>query len=597
MTLTIGRQNYECEMFKVRGSYNITIARLFGLPAAVASKEPLTLEITVKGNSFRPYKNSRRVYWNRKFVGFFVLGPLIQEWDGDKYKTKLELKQCERSDIPEDDVPNYKWRFDLLAISQNYKPTDGAILAAGREVDPFANSWKANSIPDRGGGSSGGTSTPSVLPIARGGTEADTAVGALDKLGAIPLVTKGIPGGVAPLGMDGKVPSSFLPTSGGSGIPVAEKGAAGGVAPLDNTSKVPLTYLPAYPTLSSLNAISTAEKGANNGVAPLDGTGKVSSTFLPAYPTLSSLDGIPIALIGVNNGLAPLDGTGKVPAGFLPAYPTLSSLNGIPLSEKGANNGVAPLDNNAKISTTYLPFNFFVLTPRNTTAINVNNVNPVSGSFASVQWIDAISGNTNLPPGFTSGVLEFVDPLRDTTDTATATIQEMASGGRFWKRQKSGTSWLDWQEIAFLNNQTLVGATSPIIQNFTGQKEFSGGMFATNAAAKTDVRNTGLTRNSLYFSNPSQAGGQRQSRINYASNGNIQIQILSDDTNTVTAQWEFTASGNMIVPAVLRFQSYTSNPTGASFHPGGVYWNSNLGTLVVSNGTSWFRVTLGAVVP
>ena len=538
MSLTIGRDRIDCESFKVRGSYNSTIARLFGLPTAVTNKEPLTLEVTIKAsNFFRPYKDSRRIYWNNKFVGFFVLGPLTQEWEGDSYKVKFELKQCERSDIPEDPVPLYKWRFDLLAISQNYKATDGAILAANREVDPFADSWKANGSRAIASGSGGGGSTISILSIARGGTNADNAQTALDNLGGIPLVTKGLPNGVAPLGADGKVPAVFLPAGGGGtgGIPITEKGAAGGVAPLDGTAKVPFANLPTYPTLASLSGLSSAEKGAAGGVAPLDGTAKVPFANLPTYPTLASLSGLSSAEKGAVGGVAPLDGTAKVPFANLPDYPTLSSLGGLAANLVGANNGVAPLDGTGKVAANYLP------------------------AYPTLSSLGGLAANL---VGANSGVA----PLNSAGKVASTYLPT---------------------NVSYLN----------VPQTTTAIQEFNSGLFATNSVGITSVQNAGLTRSSFYFSNPSQAGGQRQSRINYGSNGNIQIQILGDDASTVAYQWEFTASGNMLVPGVMRFQSYTSNPTGASFVTGGIYYNSTLGRLVFSNGTNWIQLTAGANVP
>jgi hypothetical protein len=424
-----------------------------------------------------------------------------------------------------------------LAISQNYKATDGAILAANREVDPFADSWKANGSRATASSSSGGGSTISILSIARGGTNADNAQTALENLGGIPLVTKGLPGGVAPLGADGKVPAVFLPAGGGGtgGIPTTEKGAAGGVAPLDGTAKVPFANLPTYPTLASLSGLSSAEKGAAGGVAQLDGTAKVPFANLPDYPTLSSLGGLAANLVGANNGVAPLNATGKVAASYLPDYPTLSSLGGLAANLVGANSGVAPLNATGKVAASYLP------------------------DYPTLSSLGGLAANL---VGANSGVA----PLNSTGKVATTYLPT---------------------NVSYLN----------VAQTTTAIQEFNGGLFATNSAGITSVQNAGLTRSSFYFSNPSQAGGQRQSKINYASNGNIQIQILGDDASTVAYQWEFTASGNMLVPGVMRFQSYSSNPTGASFVPGGVYYNSALGTLGVSNGTNWLRVTLGAIIP
>jgi hypothetical protein len=141
--LTINKQNLDCQTFRVKGGYGSTIARLFSLPLAVENKEPLSLDITLKGDDFKPVFFQAKVFWNRKFIGYFVIASISQEWDGDRYKTRLELKQCDRPEKPQpEDIPLYKWRHDLLALSQSLPQTDGAKIEAGREFDPFANSWK-----------------------------------------------------------------------------------------------------------------------------------------------------------------------------------------------------------------------------------------------------------------------------------------------------------------------------------------------------------------------------------------------------------------------------------------------------------------------
>ncbi len=62
--------------------------------------------------------------------------------------------------------------------------------------------------------------------------------------GKISSSEKGSANGGAPLGFDGKVPSSQLPPL--NYIPTSEKGAAGGVAGLDEAGKVPAAQLPSY---------------------------------------------------------------------------------------------------------------------------------------------------------------------------------------------------------------------------------------------------------------------------------------------------------------------------------------------------------------
>jgi hypothetical protein len=363
MALTIGREEVECESFRVRGSYSSTIARLFALPVAVQSTEPMTLEVTIKGNKFKPVKKVRRVYWQKKYVGYFTIGNVSQEWDGDRYRTRLELKQCERSDVPQDEIPVYKWRHDLIALSQNLEQTDGAIIAAGRKINPIAESWKVGNTEIAS--ASDNNISPAVLPVSLGGTGASDPVIALINLGAISSASKGLPFGVAPL---------------------------------DANILVPIANLPAYPTLASLGAVATATytaglalkldasaRNAANGVTPLDANILVPIANLPAYPTLASLGAVATATYTAGlalkldasarnaaNGVTPLDANILVPIANLPAYPTLASLGAVATatytaelalkldtSARNAANGVAPLDANILVPIANLPLNTF----------------------------------------------------------------------------------------------------------------------------------------------------------------------------------------------------------------------------------------------
>ena len=390
MALTIGREEVECESFRVRGSYNSTIARLFALPVAVQSTESLTLEVTIKGNKFKPVKKVRRVYWQKKYVGHFVIGNVSQEWDGDRYRTRLELKQCERSDVPQDEIPVYKWRHDLIALSQNLEQTDGAIIAAGRQINPIAESWKVGNTEIAS--ASDDNVSPAVLPVSLGGTGASDPVIALINLGAISSASKGLPFGVAPLGADGKVSAIFLPSGiggGGSSVTFPITVAQGGTNALDaatartNLGVPSLTQLddylltanlPAYPTLASLGGAS---------VAQLDNY--LLTANLPAYPTLASLGAVSTSTYTAGlalkldasarsqaNGVAPLDGGSLVPTANLPAYPTLASLGAVATStytaglalkldasERSAASGVAPLDADSLVPIANLPLDTF----------------------------------------------------------------------------------------------------------------------------------------------------------------------------------------------------------------------------------------------
>ena len=101
----------------------------------------------------------------------------------------------------------------------------------------------------------------------------------------LPKAQVGIPGGVAPLGADRKVPAANLPDVAVVDLtPYLKKdqrGAASGVAPLGTDSKVPAANLPAAPDLSPYMLASS--RGAAGGVAPLDSGSLVPITSLPSF--------------------------------------------------------------------------------------------------------------------------------------------------------------------------------------------------------------------------------------------------------------------------------------------------------------------------
>lgn len=146
MSLIIGKQQLECQSFRVKAAYGETIARLNSLPLGLEMVAPKAVEITLKGDDYEPSKSIEKVYWNRKLIGWFVVSSSNQEWDGDRYKLRIELKECTGPDIPLMAIPLYKWRHDLLALSMGRSETEGAKIVAGRVVDPIAPSWKRNSL-------------------------------------------------------------------------------------------------------------------------------------------------------------------------------------------------------------------------------------------------------------------------------------------------------------------------------------------------------------------------------------------------------------------------------------------------------------------
>lgn len=144
--LIIGSQELECISFRVRYGLGDSIARRAALPVAVEQESPRAIEATLKGG-YAPSRAVDRLHWNQEFVGWFVLTETSQEWDGDKYRVRLTLKEVAAPDRPPiDDVPLYKWRHDLLALSRGLKETDGAALVAGHKVEAIAPSWKKDSL-------------------------------------------------------------------------------------------------------------------------------------------------------------------------------------------------------------------------------------------------------------------------------------------------------------------------------------------------------------------------------------------------------------------------------------------------------------------
>ena len=207
---------------------------------------------------------------------------------------------------------------------------------------------------------------------------------------AIPSSEKGIKGGVATLGEDGKVPAAQLPSTEPTGnaggdlsgvfpnpsiksgavnkeklsedvqdsldkadlaIPSSEKGANGGVATLGEDGKVPAAQLPDSATGKY---IPLSEKGANGGVATLGEKGIVPSDQLPSsFPPSGNAGG---DLSGsypnpsIKSGAVTRE---KLSSGVQDSLNKADSA--IPSSEKGANGGVATLGEDGKVPAAQLP--------------------------------------------------------------------------------------------------------------------------------------------------------------------------------------------------------------------------------------------------
>ena len=106
---------------------------------------------------------------------------------------------------------------------------------------------------DRDAGNIGTVAIRFVKPLGSGGSMSPEDVTPA-AIGAVALSSVAQPGGVASLGLDGKVPAAQLPTA---------------------------------PTLASLGGVASSTLGQPNGVATLGIDGKLNGAQLPAYPVAS----------------------------------------------------------------------------------------------------------------------------------------------------------------------------------------------------------------------------------------------------------------------------------------------------------------------
>lgn len=590
--LTIGRDDLECDTFRVRGSYGKTIARLFALPVAVESTEPLTLEVTLKG-SFRPPKIKRRVYWKKKFIGDFIISSVAQEWDGNKYRTRLELKQCDRTDAPDEEIPLFKWRHDLVALSQNLAETDGALIAAGRTIDPFANSWKLTT--DQVASAEDDNPNPAVLPVSLGGTGASDPRIALLNLGGVDSSTVGLPFGVAPLGADGKISPLFLPPGsggGGSSVTFPITIAQGGTNALDaataraNLGAISLADLPPFPTLGELGGVSSATFTA--AIALKADTSAVASalTLKADISAVSTALGLKVDTSTYTAGLALKADTSALTAGL--------ALK-LDAATRNAANGVAGLDPNSLISVSQIPLSVqFQLIARTLGAtVDLNNL---TQNHASVRRLDSDFAHTNLPAiGSAGGTLLQYDAFFGIAGVTNLYKTQTYIGnisGRVADRSQQNGTWGTWFERAYLNK----------VQAFSSLQDFgAGATFKAGGipAVTTTLTQAGVTAEGLpiyWFVNSTASAGNRLKSITIAANGNIQLRHHADD-GTVGNIFEHTASGNILTNGTVRPGSGSVAFTGASFVPGSTYFRTDVsvggsatGAATFSDGSEWLGI-------
>ena len=333
--------------------------------------------------------------------------------------------------------------------------------------------------------------------------------------------------------------------------------------------------------MTSLGAISLAAIGVS--IAPLS-AGVVPLSNLPAYPTLTSLGGVSTGAIGVS--IAPLS-AGVVPLSNLPAYPTLTSLGGVSTGAIGVSvaslvGGVVP------VNQIPLPVQFQLLARTGAVATDFNTM---TANHGSVRYFDSTAVNPNAPNINTSGSLLQYDSLFSATPNLWKSQTFIGHNGRRADRSQNNGVWGGWSERAYLNGVQPFST----IQDFSvGAKFRAGGIPAvTTTMTQAGVDASGNPR--YWLVNATASTGNRLKSITIAANGNIQFRHHADD-GTDGNVLEHTASGNVLTNGTVRCGGGTVHFTGASFVPGALYFRSDIGMLLYSDGTNWRRMDTNAIV-
>ena len=391
------------------------------------------------------------------------------------------------------------------------------------------------------------------LSLIEGGHGAVTAAGARANLGAVGFAD---------------IPASIPP--GAIGVTVA---------PLGANLLVPSAFLPAYPTLTSLSAVSTSTytaglalkldasaRSAVNGIAPLGADGLVPFAFLPAYPTLTSLSAV---------------STSTYTAGLALKLDT---------SARNSANGVAGLDPNSLIPVGQIPLSLqFQLLAR--TASVAVDFNTVSANHGGVRYFDNNVVNPNAPAIGTNGTLLQFESLFGVSSNLWKAQTFIAHNGRRSDRSQNNGVWGGWSERAYLSG---VQPFSTMQEFSTGARFRAGGIPAvTTTMTQAGVDASGNPR--YWLVNATAATGNRLKSITISTNGNIQFRHHADD-GTDGNVLEHTASGNVLTNGTVRCGGGTTHFTGASFVPGALYFRSDLGMLLFSDGTNWRRMDNNAIV-
>lgn len=383
------------------------------------------------------------------------------------------------------------------------------------------------------------------LSVEQGGTNAATAQGARDNIGAVgfaDLPTLSSLGGVSTAAFN----ASLLDISAALALKLnaSARSAANGVAPLGADSLVPASFLPTYPTLTSLGAVSTSTYTA--GLAA-----KVDTSTYTAGLALK----LDAALRNAINGVAGLDGSGLLLTSQVPTSIQFQLL---------ARSGT-------------------------TTAIDLNSI---TANQSSIKWIDGGGvTHTNLPGGLSGGTLLQYDSLFG-VNSNTVKVQEFVGvNGRIFDRVQF-TTWLSWYERAYLNKAQAFSA----LQDFGAGASFKGGSIPAVTVTMTQQGVDASGNPRVWLVNASATTGNRLKSITVASNGNIQFRHHADD-GTDGNVLEHTASGNVLTNGTLRPGNGSTAFTGASFVPGSTYFRTDIsvggsatGATTFSDGFDWLGI-------
>ena len=271
----------------------------------------------------------------------------------------------------------------------------------------------------------------------------------------------------------------------------------------------------------------------------------------------------------------------------MPAYPTLTSLGGVSTGAIGVSvaslvGGVVP------VNQIPLPVQFQLLARTGAVATDFNTM---TANHGSVRYFDSTAVNPNAPNINTSGSLLQYDSLFSATPNLWKSQTFIGHNGRRADRSQNNGVWGGWSERAYLNGVQPFST----IQDFSvGAKFRAGGIPAvTTTMTQAGVDASGNPR--YWLVNATASTGNRLKSITIAANGNIQFRHHADD-GTDGNVLEHTASGNVLTNGTVRCGGGTVHFTGASFVPGALYFRSDIGMLLYSDGTNWRRMDTNAIV-